>query len=166
MGNRNFCRLVARAKATRQNWLREKGTISSVRLSARARQENKPWRPANQVRMVDARYLLQSSQRVVPAAPTRVFQSASMRRASVSEKLSCLSQQKEFRMPLSIPGGNGPRCTTQRLWRSGRALCLAGSPHRDRHSTDGAARHASQIPAVSASGIPSDREVHGVHAGL
>jgi hypothetical protein len=39
------------------------------------------------------------------------------------------------------------------------------SPRSDEHQEDRAARHRGRISALFAAWIPSDREVHGMHAG-
>jgi hypothetical protein len=56
--------------------------------------------------------------------------------------------------------------TVQRLWGSSGASCLAKSLRGDRHPTDRAACHRTRIPHISASWIPPDCEIHGMHSGV
>jgi hypothetical protein len=47
----------------------------------------------------------------------------------------------------------------------GGTACPTDSPRSDGHQEDRVARHRGRISALFAAWIPSDREVHGMHAG-
>jgi hypothetical protein len=69
-------------------------------------------------------------------------------------------------LPLSLPGGDRPRRTEKRVWRSGSATCSADRLCSNWHPSDRSPRYRGRISALFESRIPPNCEVHGMHASV